>query len=238
MISVNDVSVKPTVLAMRQVLGSFDHFRQQIVDVNNSRGRTWKWEEGVILFPQALCPSCNGAMQSNRIWQVNERGQRVVQVASLAGGLLARVTHHIHPHVDSAGYVCLGDARSATEALFLGLGMGSPYWAAERSWYKEAFDHVCSSESKRNSRNHLTGSMALTEKGLAAPPPAPAMPSPAAIETAAARRASSEDASARLVAARTVEEESPLFNGQMVGNNQSTGISADDQPSGLRLDRL
>ena len=231
------VLASASVLAMRQVLSNFENYRQRVEDGD---GHAWSWAEGVILFPEALCPMCNGVMRSTHIWHVDERSQRLVAVARLDSRRIQRVVRAVHPHVNgpAGGLVYLGNARSAAEALFLGLGMGSPYWNAGTGWYKDMFDHVCSPSSRRNSRDHLTQSIMLGEKKEA-----PA--EPVVDITAAAVRAEAERREARtrvtITASRTRREppaEQPLFNGSMVGNAESTGISADDQPTGLSLDRL
>lgn len=153
------------------ILNSFESHRS----VTEQRGKTWRWAEGVILFPEALCPYCNGVMKSRWFWWVDDRSQRLIMAARFderSNTQLVKVTSYVHPHVDghAGGHVCCGSAKSASEALFLGLGLGSPYWHPDPDWYKRAFDHVCSGKAaRRNSRDHLTASMALAEQSKPAP---------------------------------------------------------------------
>lgn len=138
--------------------------------------RVWRWATGVILFPEALCPNCNGAMRSTCIWRVDERGQRLLGAVRIRkDNQLVRVTKQVHPHVngESYGHICVGNAKSATEALFLGLSQGNPYWNPSPTWLKAAFDHECSPSSRRNSRQHLTESMKLRDKAIEAEVPSP-----------------------------------------------------------------
>jgi hypothetical protein len=159
----------------KMIAANFDQHRQQVAD--KATTHVWRWKSGVILFPEALCPLCNGTMRSTRIWHVDERAQRLIGAAYINRSRLIRVGRAVHPHVDgsASGPICLGDAKSATEALFLGLGMGSPYWTAPSSWYKDVFDHECSQKSKRVSRNHLSESMKLGEaaRAVVVEPPQP-----------------------------------------------------------------
>ena len=232
--------------AAKLILGSFEAHRLTVIA---NSGRAWRWAEGVILFPEALCPMCNGVMTSTRIWEVNERAQKVVKAVSLVDGRLRKVTGAIHPHVDGSegGPVCTGDARSTTEALFLGLGMGSPYWSADAKWYQDAFGHTCSSGSRRNSRNHLSESIKLGE----AVKVAPVAVEPVVVATQPEPLGSSStcncpDCQRRRENVRrrqqrttnAVQPERPLFDGTMAGNTESTGISAAEQPTGLHVDRL
>lgn len=148
--------------ATKLIAANFDQHRQQMV---SSTSHVWRWASGVILFPEALCPSCNGVMRSNRIWHVDERAQRVLRAVKLnINQLVSLPMSRLHPHVDSGGNVCTGTANSASEALFLGVGMGTPHWRAGADWYREAFDHTCSASSKRNSRQHLTESIKRGEQ--------------------------------------------------------------------------
>ena len=238
MISCNDPVNSSTVLAVRQVLNNFENHRQQVSALKDIR--SWRWAEGVILFPEALCPFCNGVMKSPRIWHVDERGQRLIAVARLdIEGKVQKVQSSVHPHVNgqAGGGVCLGNARSTSEALFFGLGLGAPYWNAPRAWYKAAFDHECSSSSRRLSRDHLTASMRLKEKTVqerlaeevisASDPWSGQTPLPGSRQPRRPRPRP-----------RREPPEQPLFNGTMAGNTESTGISADEQPTGLSLDRL
>lgn len=164
--------------ATKLIAANFNQHRQQVVG-SGITSHIWKWAAGVILFPEALCPRCNGVMRSNRIWQVDEREQKLVGAAKINGSSkLVRVERNVHPHVDgqASGYICLGNAKSASEALFLGLYMGNPYWRAGADWFQEVFDHECSTVSKRNSREHLTASMRLAERAAEKAVEAPAIP--------------------------------------------------------------
>jgi hypothetical protein len=188
---------------VKAMAAKFDQHKQ-----SESSRHKWHWASGVILFPEALCPSCNGVMRSTRIWRVDELGQRLLGVVYISDDKLVKVTRRVHPHVDgsSGGPICVGNAKSASEALFFGVGMGTPHWTAKPDWYKEVFDHECGNGSTRISRNHLTESIKLADKVVAEVKKA--VPEP--------------------------EPEPRLFNG---GALTVEGISAAGR-SGLRLDDL
>ena len=92
------------------------------------RNRAWRWAEGVHVFPEAICPMCNGVMRSSCIWKLDERGQRVVDVAGIqsfrsVNKLVKLPVSPPHVYSGGTGVVCMGSSRtsSVAQAVFMGM---------------------------------------------------------------------------------------------------------------------
>ncbi len=93
--------------------------------------RSWKWKEGVILFPESFCMWCGQAMTSTRVWLTDERALKLLGQIKLEGGRLVKENYsHPHVHPTNGGAICMKDATSAYQALFLAWNTGSMHWAA------------------------------------------------------------------------------------------------------------
>lgn len=117
---------------------------RQVESAGSSERSTWRFIEGIILFPEARCPYCHEPMRSQRIWQA--RSGMVLGCWEIKEGKLVKQAVR-HPHVLNNGAICMGNQPLGKEmsALFLGLNFISSYFTYEHfsDWLLSEFNHVC-----------------------------------------------------------------------------------------------
>jgi len=143
-------------------------FRRLMVSVSRQQRRSdsksWRWAEGVHIFPDSICPVCNIVMQSSCLWQIDERAQKLVAIVGVVDKRLVRLPV-THPHMYSApgGVICMGNAPrfstgAVAQAVLMGMNpndcMGrfdrSGDNAAWRGFFRTYFpDHTHLSKKKR-----------------------------------------------------------------------------------------
>jgi len=145
----------------RTVLRAFEAVRPAPVAVTDRR---WRWADGVVLFPDAVCPFCKVVMRSTCIWVVNERARRLEKVVKPMGGSLEVMPRH-HPHVHTNGRICmsggtnLGPADSVVTALFLAIYPGSNLLTSNHrnsiwdAWFDDYFGHTKHDEAGLSKRS-------------------------------------------------------------------------------------
>lgn len=127
----------------------------------------WRWQEGIALFPEGVCPLCRAAIVSNRIWHV---GVRTLHCqfrleAARDGQAVGRIVREApeHPHVvgtqvctgrvyDQGNYGVTNALGTTLAALFLGITPADTYWGRGPrpipDWLLKMFDHVCGQEGR------------------------------------------------------------------------------------------
>lgn len=126
------------------ILRNFTARAAELADQRPTDRHPWSWEEGIALFPEARCPYCSAAIQSNRIWKIGPR--QVFAQWRLDRGRLVKEQPE-HPHCGGGGAVCTGNADSTLAALFFSINTGDTYWGrgptAVKPWLAKMFGHIC-----------------------------------------------------------------------------------------------
>jgi hypothetical protein len=97
---------------------------------------SYKW----FVNPILQCPYCKEWLETDRVWVVSEEEKKVMKVYHLQTRKSVNV-ELCHPHVGTAGRICMGNAQSTSEALFAGLSEDAyikPY-----EWLPEELNHEC-----------------------------------------------------------------------------------------------
>lgn len=103
---------------------------------------SWHWEDGVVAFPEVLCPFCFEAVQSASVWKYSSNQYALTgQVRPVNGRKLVLATPD-HPSSTTSGAVCWGSAKSLTQALFLGLNPGDHVYPI-KPWLETDCGHTC-----------------------------------------------------------------------------------------------
>lgn len=104
-----------------------------------------RWHPKVTLLhnPSAMCPWCEGWVETRRVWALQESPPSVLAVWDAAGRRLS-MAHQVHPHVFTSGHVCMGEGSAGTlaEALWTGLNPYSPASGTVEGWLK-GLGHEC-----------------------------------------------------------------------------------------------
>lgn len=114
----------------------------RVLEVKSTgRGGPWSFRDGVRLFinPEARCPDCEGWFPTNRVWLVDEPWNRLLDCWHMDGRKVDRAKEIIHPHVSGRG-ICMGNNKSASEALFVGVTPGKHYFNTERWFWQLGHD--------------------------------------------------------------------------------------------------
>jgi len=136
------------------ILRSFTARQAELAEERETAGTTWRWTNGIYLFPEGRCPYCRGIIHSDRIWVIEEDDfagrYRLTGRFKLSHGRLVREPAD-HPHVNG-GHICMGNSRSAAHALFYGMNPGSAY-NADPIWWQRWMKRVwCGHECEELTR--------------------------------------------------------------------------------------
>lgn len=101
--------------------------------------RKWHFNYKVFINPSVRCSWCNEWLPTKRVWVVDEADFRVRKLWTLAGKRLD--VEACHPHVGTAGRICMGDAKTVSEALFNGLSNDA--YVKPKYWLPEVLGHRC-----------------------------------------------------------------------------------------------
>lgn len=108
--------------------------------IPRSETREWKLNYKMLFNPKLHCPFCEEWIESGRVWMVDEAERCVKRVWKLDG------THinvdGCHPHVGAGGRICMGSARSTSDALVAGIA-GSDDFVRAWDWFPEELGHSC-----------------------------------------------------------------------------------------------
>lgn len=95
----------------------------------------------LFINPEARCPYCDGWFPTNRVWLINDQSHYIKGCWNLDGSPISE-GKIVHPHSwRMSGEVCLGEAKTASEALFAGVAKGKHVYCVPR-WLVE-IGHDC-----------------------------------------------------------------------------------------------
>jgi len=108
--------------------------------IPKGESREWKLGFKMLHNPKLHCPFCEEWIASGRVWVVDEDSYTVKRVWKLDGTKI-----HVdgcHPHVGSGGRICMGNARSASDALIAGIA-GRDDFIRAWDWFPRELGHTC-----------------------------------------------------------------------------------------------
>ena len=117
----------------------------------------WKWQRGIVLFPESRCPFCEGVIRSRAVWLV--RGYNLIGQGVPVAGRALKLDPPKHPHATPSA-ICMGDAVDPLQALFNGLNVKSSYFnpydeitGGMCPWLRGPYwEHSCSEMREAESR--------------------------------------------------------------------------------------
>lgn len=120
-----------------------------------SGSNQWHLNYKLCINPKLQCPYCREWLDTLRVWVIDEIENKVRKLWTLDGHELG--VECCHPHVGSAGRICMGDARTATDALFAGLS--SDAYISPWEWLPDVLGHECGkllAERDAEDEHHFT----------------------------------------------------------------------------------
>lgn len=111
--------------------------------------KEWKLNYKMLFNPKLHCPFCEEWIESGRVWIVDEENTTVKRVWKLDGTKIN--VDGCHPHVGFGGKICMGNARSISDALIAGIA-GRDDFIRAWDWFPEQLGHSCSvmDEARKN----------------------------------------------------------------------------------------
>jgi hypothetical protein len=101
----------------------------------------WHFNYKVFVNPSVRCSWCNEWLPTKMVWVVDEKECRVRKLWTLEGERLD--VEACHPHVGTAGAICMGDAQTVSEALFSGISNDAFIDSKPIKWFPEVLGHRC-----------------------------------------------------------------------------------------------
>lgn len=115
-------------------------------------GREWSTPYKWYINPVLRCPYCEEWVETGRVWVIDEEECKVVALYKVTGGKALNVTT-CHPHVGTAGKICMGSACTPAEALFHGLSEDA--YVKPYDWLPEVLEHQCAEMDEREDENYI-----------------------------------------------------------------------------------
>jgi hypothetical protein len=103
--------------------------------------KEWKLNYKWLINPKVKCPWCLEWVPTGRVWVVDEAETKVRRLWTLAGERLDVTL--CHPHVGEGGKICMGNARTAVDALLAGISNDAYPGAKPADWFPRELGHEC-----------------------------------------------------------------------------------------------
>lgn len=113
--------------------------------------RIWTTKYKWFINPILQCPYCQDWLETWRVWVVDEDERKVRAVYDLDGGKEIKVSG-CHPHVGTAGAICMGSARTPAEALFASLSNDA--YVKPFEWLPDVLEHRCDEMDEAEDENY------------------------------------------------------------------------------------
>lgn len=139
--------------------GSFSLMASEAAHLGGSlslpKGARWKLRDGVRFFinPPIVCPYCEAAVPTNRVWITRERRGAVAVYGAWRMDDGTRIPFvQIHPHVGKEGGICT-NGDDPYDVLWRGINPGGEMSMAAAYYLRYQLGHMCPSVERETAES-------------------------------------------------------------------------------------